>query len=499
MSEEDRWLRRNFSFDAVGALGTGLFNALVVNFLSVIARKQGADPVLLAALAAAPFAANTLSIFFGVCQPPQDGRVRFVSTLLIVGRALFLGGLFISGPLALLSMALGMWLTMAMVSPLQVDIWRGSYPQRMRARVLGYLRVLQTSAGAIAAPLGGLLLERFGPGPMLSLGAALGILGAAGFSRVRSSPVLASQRFTPFASLRLLAEHASYRRLVAAWVVWGFGAFMATPLYALVLVDQLHASYSDVGLLQLAGALSGLLAYFGLGQVLDRAGARQAAVVTSFGFLLVAIVPLVYVLAPNLTVLALGYVLLSVGTSANDLGWQLALITRLPDEHRLRYQAAHTSITGLRGVAAPFVGSAILGLGFGVDTVLVLSAILGVIGAALMAGALGVDVRGSRLGRAVLGNAGGPGGDFAAAHRVVWSRPSVLEAPALDIDQVLLARQQRAAADGLGRDGRAQRGFEAAHELLHDPAWQPVTLARVDEPEQDQVSQQHPPVGTKTS
>jgi len=103
----ERLLRRNFGFDAAGALGTGLFNALVVNFLAVIARREGADPLLLAALAAAPFAANTLTIFFGFWVPAQRRRVTYVSLLLIVGRAMFLGGLVATGPMALLAMGLG--------------------------------------------------------------------------------------------------------------------------------------------------------------------------------------------------------------------------------------------------------------------------------------------------------------------------------------------------------------------------------------------------------
>ena len=70
-------VRRNFSFDALGALGTGLFNALVVNFLAVIARHDGADPLLLAALAAAPFAANTLAIFTGFWVPREAHRPRY--------------------------------------------------------------------------------------------------------------------------------------------------------------------------------------------------------------------------------------------------------------------------------------------------------------------------------------------------------------------------------------------------------------------------------------
>jgi MFS family permease len=385
----DSELRRNFSFEALGALGTGLFNALVVNFLAVIARREGADPLLLAVLSAAPFAANSLGIFSGFWLPGQHRRVQYVAALLVAGRALFLLALIVTAPIALVGMGFGMYLTLAVASPMQVDIWRGTYPQRLMGRILGYLRVLQTGASALAAPFGGLLIERFGDGPMLSLGASLGIVGAVVYSGVRSRPVSASRRFTPAASLHLLLEQPMYVRLVAAWVVWGFGSLMATPLYALVLVDRFQASYADIGLLQLAGALSGLLAYFGLGHYLDRKGGFG---VTPLGMLLTGLVPIAYLLAPDLPLLGVGFILLGVGTSAIDLGWQLALVARVSDEHRLRYMAAHTSITGLRGFVAPFAGTLLLGLGYGMGPVLLLGGSLGVIGAVMMARALGVNL-----------------------------------------------------------------------------------------------------------
>jgi hypothetical protein len=176
--------------------------------------------------------------------------------------------------------------------------------------------------------------------------------------------------------------------------VWGFGSLMATPLYALVLVDRFQASYADVGLLQLAGALRGLLAYFVLGHYLDRTGGFG---VTPLGMLLTALVPVAYLLAPGLPVLGLGFILLGVGTSAIDLGWQLALVARVSDEHRLRYMAAHTTITGLRGFVAPFAGTLFLSLGYGMGPVLLLSGLLGVIGAVMLARALGVNPGDPRL------------------------------------------------------------------------------------------------------
>src|SRR6185436_14101059 len=165
---------------------------------------------------------------------------------------------------------------------------------------------------------------------------------------------MASQRFTPLGSLRVLREQPAYRGLVLAWFVWGLGSFMAAPLYAIVLVDRFQASYAEVGVLQLVGAGSGLLAYLWLGQHLDRRGGFGVA---PFGMLMVALVPLAYVFAPTLPILAVAFVLQSVGSSAIDLGWQIALLARVADEHRLRYQAAAGSITGFRGAVAPFIAS----------------------------------------------------------------------------------------------------------------------------------------------
>jgi predicted MFS family arabinose efflux permease len=479
-------LRSNFTWDATGALGTGLFNALVVNFLAVIARREGADPLLLAALAAAPFAANTLAIFSGFWVPPDRQRVQFVSILLILGRGLFFLGMVTTGPIALLWMGLGMWLTMALVAPQQVDVWRGAYPQRLRARILGYLRVLQTLATAIGAPLGGLLIDRLGQGPMLSVGAGLGIVGAAGYSRVRAQPVTASQRFTPAASLRILLEQPRYRGLVLAWVVWGFGSFMATPLYALVLVDRFQASYADIGVLQLVGSVSGLLAYVVLGHYLDRRGGFGA---TPIGLLLAGLVPLVYLWAPSLAFLAVGYILLTVGNSALDLGWQVALISKVDDAHRLRYQAAHTSITGLRGVAAPFVGSLALSLGMGLAPVLIVAGALGVAGAVLMASALGVSVPGAGRLRAVFGDRRGPVQHVHFGRGIVGSQPRVEVAPIGEVDQGLLARQQRSATHALTWRRRALRRAQPARKLVQHPARYLLALARAGVAEQDQVRQ----------
>jgi hypothetical protein len=294
------------------------------------------------------------------------------------------------------------------------------------------------------------------------------------------------------ASLRLLAEVPSYRGLVMAWVVWGIGSFIATPLYALVLVDRFQAGYAEVGVLQLVGAGSGLLAYLYLGQHLDRRGGFGA---TPLGMLMVAMVPIAYLVSPSVIVLVVAFVLQSVGTSLIDLGWNMAMIKRVPDEHRLRYQAAHTSITGVRGAVAPFIGSLLIALGLSVGATLVIGAVIALLGTLVMAQAL--EIRIWPLARAVVGNARRPDRDLAVGHGVVGPRADVVVAARVDVDEVLLARQQRAATDVLGQRRRTALPLEPLHQLAQYPIGDAVALRRKDEVEQDQVRQQDAPVAAE--
>ena len=141
-------MRRSFGFDAVGALGPGVFNALVVNFLSVIARR-GRRPAV-AGSGRGTVRRNMLAIFSGFWvrrQAPRALRLDAAGARprAVPGRDGDHDTLRVAGD------DLQLFLTQAFSAPMQVDIWRRAYPQRMRARVFEHLRVLQTASGALAA------------------------------------------------------------------------------------------------------------------------------------------------------------------------------------------------------------------------------------------------------------------------------------------------------------------------------------------------------------
>src|SRR5437773_3534491 len=83
--------------------------------------------------------------------------------------------------------------------------------------------------------------------------------------------------------------------------------------------------------------------------------------------------------------------------------------------------------------------------------------------------------------------------DILGTHVLVRQEPGVLIAPLFDIDEVLFARQQRAAAEGL--ESRAvQLAFEPAHEIAHDPLGHLRAFAGIGEAEQQDMAEQDAPM-----
>lgn len=384
-SHLDPLLRRNLAYDVATAFGAGLFTALVVNFLGVVARRQGADPLLLAVLTACPFAANTFAIAGGAWVPAAQ-PARYVAVIQGLGRGAFLFALAADTPAALVAMSFVLHLTLALCQPTVYEILRLIYPDRMRGRLMGLVRIVQAGTAAIAAPLAGLLMDALGHRALFALGAAIGLVGSLSYGRIRTRRGDTVPRFQPLSAFRVLAADRRYAWLVMAWVIWGFGTVMALPLYPIVLVDRLQASYGDVGALSLVLAASGLLAYLVWGTVVDRRGGAPALLAS---FVLQAATPVLYAVAPDVRWLALASAFTGVANGAMEIGWPSLLIRIAPPDQRPRYAALLTTVTGLRGLVAPFVGSALASATpVGVSAALLVAGAIATVGVTLLTLAL---------------------------------------------------------------------------------------------------------------
>src|SRR5690349_7819775 len=70
-----------------------------------------------------------------------------------------------------------------------------------------------------------------------------------------------------------------------------------------------------------------------------------------------------------------------------------------------------------------------------------------------------------RLGGAVVGDARRPDGGLALGEVAVGRQPRIRVAPALDVDEILRARQDRAAAHTLARVGRRELALQPCRQL----------------------------------
>src|SRR5688572_3530456 len=88
-------------------------------------------------------------------------------------------------------------------------------------------------------------------------------------------------------------------------------------------------------------------------------------------------------------------------------------------------------------------------------------------------------------------NGVGPLCDVLIGHPYAGIAAGVVVAPVLDVDQELRARQQRSLAHALGWRRRRELAPQPSRQLLHDLLRDLVALARIHEPEQDEVDVEH--------
>ena len=182
------------------------------------------------------------------------------------------------------------------------------------------------------------------------------------------------------------------RRIVLAQGFYGGGLIAAAPLYAIVYIDRLGMSLTEVGIVGILAASATTLSYYAWGAAADRFGSiqllRAGSALGLVSLIAVAVTPSVLVLWPA-TILA------GAASAAIDLG----INTTISDETELRDRAGAlagwNTVTGARGLAAPFAAAGLVQLGIlGVTSALLLCAGVAAVGVVLFA-----RVEGAREGR----------------------------------------------------------------------------------------------------
>jgi DHA1 family inner membrane transport protein len=352
-----RPLSRSLSLDLIAAIGYGVSGALVSTLLPTIARRGGLEPLGLAALSAAPFLTNLLSVFAGRFGPQST---RQFALLRGVGAGSLVALLFVPGAPVIVAVALVFWVSISFSSPFQLRFWGATYPGRMRGRVIGFLGTGRAAAAGIAALVGGILADQLGGPTAVALAGIVGAGCALAYFGFRASAAAAPLAYSARESIRAMRERPMLQRVALAQGFFGGGFIAAGPLFALVYVDRLDLSLSDVGVIGVIGAAATTFSFLVWGTVADRfdglAAMRWGSIIGFVGLLAYAVAPAYAVLLP--AALAIG-----VSNSSIEIGVSGVISDHTPLASRAAAMSGWNAITGARGLVAPFFMSALVQFG----------------------------------------------------------------------------------------------------------------------------------------
>src|SRR5256885_401796 len=118
-------------------------------------------------------------------------------------------------------------------------------------------------------------LEPLGLSALAAAG-AIGVACAIGYVGMRAAAAEQPASFSARGSIRALRDRPFLARIAVAQGFYGGGFIAAAPLFALVHVDRLNLTLSDVGVLGILGAVATTAAFPIWGVVADRRGGLAA-------------------------------------------------------------------------------------------------------------------------------------------------------------------------------------------------------------------------------
>lgn len=352
-----RPISRNLSLDLIAAIGYGVSGALVSTLLPTIARRGGLEPLGLAALSAAPFLTNLLSVFAGRLGPRSTRQFAFLRG---IGAGSLVALAFVPGSLIIIGVAFVFWFSISFSSPFQLRFWGASYPGRMRGRVIGFLGTGRAAAAGVAAVVGGVLADRLGGPTAVALGGVVGLICSLGYVGFRTSASAAPIAYSARESIRAMRARPMLQRVALAQGFFGGGFIAAGPLFALVYVDRLDLSLSDVGVIGVIGAAATTVSFLVWGTVADRYDALAAM---RWGSIIGLVGLVTYAIAPGYAVLLPAALAIGISNSSIEIGVSGVISDHTPLASRAAAMSGWNAVTGARGLVAPFLMSALVQFG----------------------------------------------------------------------------------------------------------------------------------------
>jgi hypothetical protein len=241
-------------------------------------------------------------------------------------------------------------------------VWTRNYPRAVRARVTARLAILSQAGMAAVGVLAGVALDRR-PEAMpwlFAAGAASGALGAWFYAgvRLREDPTAAAAPPPPRTSpLRVLREDPLFARYLGWQFLLGVSNMMIEPAVVYAVSREMGAGYgASIAIVTVVPNVLSMATLPLWARWVDRMHAAEFRAKHSWLWVLSQGVMGLGTLTGSVFLIGLGRVVFGVARGGGNLAWSLGHNDFAHPERAGLYMGVHATLTGLRGLFAPFIG-----------------------------------------------------------------------------------------------------------------------------------------------
>mgnify|MGYP001799942055 CR=1 FL=1 len=352
--------------------------------IGVLARKafDGVVPdaalnTTVAILAASTAFANITSFLWVRLGHGRD-KIKFINALHIAMALVVLALAAIpTTPVGLILLAAGVVIARIIWSgtiTTRSTVWAANYPRSVRGTIAGKLATVQVLAIAFLAIGLGEAMDRDERAfrVLIPIGVAISFVGIAAWSRVRVRNHRALIRAeaenagpdgpsaNPLRIYRTLRNDHPFAGYMGCMFFLGLGNLMVAPLMAIVVKERFDMGY--LGGMLVTSTIPLALMPFVIplwARLLDRTHIITFRVYHGWVFVAANALTFVACLMPSIPLLYAGSVMRGLAFGGGILAWNLGHLDFAPKGRETEYMGVHVTLTGLRGLLAPFLGVAI--------------------------------------------------------------------------------------------------------------------------------------------
>lgn len=256
----------------------------------------------------------------------------------------------------------------ALMTTLRTSIWRSNYPAEHRGKIVVIIYFLITAGNSLSVFGFTAAMDILN----LPFQAVYGISGGSGllcaylFSRIRIHKERQTLRSLSanatnirlLSGLSILRSDKRFRRYMEWQMLNGFSTLIVeTGILVLIISDVFKSSWLAGGsalaaVKLLVAAFAGLL----WAGVFDRSNIFNMRFYGAMGWAVSRFVLMLGVYCHSMEILLFSRVISGAAMGVGQLNWRLGHMEFAPPEKDSLYMGAHISLTGLRGIIAPFVG-----------------------------------------------------------------------------------------------------------------------------------------------